>query len=182
MLFGNPAWLPDHNHTIARLESIPRHTLAAQYSASTPFDIPYLHVSLFIGSFHVQERVWIAEQKLNDFPFDLLGLPFQIGRRERMVSRHRPGGKRQQDHDSEHCSHKMTHWFSLRCIALKDTGIIIRLSDLEDQILSYAASLYNSPPHCTQKTYFNPNCMIPGSDTDGDLSNVVLHRGLIFVA
>src|SRR2546425_3987377 len=73
----------------------------------------------FIGSFHVQERVWIAEEKLNDFPFDLLGLPFQIGRRERMVSRHRPGGKRQQDHDSEHCSHNMSHWSSLRRIALK---------------------------------------------------------------
>jgi len=86
MLFGNPARLADYDHTITRLERVPIYTLAAQESASTPLDIPYLHRPFFIGSFHVQERVWIAEEKLNDLPFDLLSLTFQIRRGERMVS------------------------------------------------------------------------------------------------
>src|SRR5437899_10857224 len=74
MLFGNPARLADYDHTITRLERVPIYTLAAQGSASTPLDIPYLHRPFFDASFHVQERVWIAEVILNDFHFDFLSL------------------------------------------------------------------------------------------------------------
>jgi len=121
MLFGNPARLADYDHTITRLERVPIYTLAAQESASTPLDIPYLHRPFFIGSFHVQERVWIAEEKLNDLPFDLLSLTFQIRRGERMVSGDRTRGKGEYNGKSERCTNKMFHiGFRLGRIVLKD--------------------------------------------------------------
>jgi hypothetical protein len=121
MLFGNPARLADHDHTVTRLERVPSYTLAAQESASTPFDIPYLHRPFFIGSLHVQERVWIAEEKLNDFPFDLLSLTFQIGRSERMVSGDRTRGKGEYNGKSRRGTNKMLHiGFRLGRIVLKD--------------------------------------------------------------
>src|SRR5947207_13856736 len=101
--------LADYDHTITRLERLPIYTLAAQESASTPLDIPYLHRPFFIGSFHVQERVWIAEEKVNDFPFGLLSLTFQIRRGERMVCGDRTRGKGESNCHRERSTKKMFH-------------------------------------------------------------------------
>src|SRR2546427_138090 len=73
----------------------------------------------FIGSFHVQKRVWIAEEKLNDFPFDLLSLTFQIRRGERMVSGDRTRGKRKQWQERTLHKQNVSYWFSPRADCTK---------------------------------------------------------------
>src|SRR5437870_9203406 len=113
MLFGNPARLADYDHTITRLERVPIYTLAAQESASTPLDIPYLHRPFFIGSFHVQERVWIAEEKierpsLRSFESDLPNTS------RRKNGERRPNPRKGRIQWQERTLHKqnVSYWFS----------------------------------------------------------------------
>ena len=71
---------------IADLKSGSRNVGACQLATAGPLNGPTLHLSLGIRSQDVNERVWIAVQKLGEFSFDLHLLVQVVCSRERMVA------------------------------------------------------------------------------------------------
>jgi hypothetical protein len=65
-------------HVVAWLQSVLRHPGAAQLAADAPLHDPRLVVPLLVRSGHVQERMWIAKQKLDHFAVDGCGLVGKI--------------------------------------------------------------------------------------------------------
>src|SRR5439155_11307739 len=73
------------------------------------------------GASTCRKECGLRKRKLNDLPFDLLSLTFQIRRGERMVSGDRTRGKGEYNGKSERCTNKMFHiGFRLGRIVLKD--------------------------------------------------------------
>src|SRR5262245_7726975 len=70
---------------IARLQGLSSNALAAELAGAAPFNGVPDGLTLLIFAFHVDERVRIAEQELNQIAFHGLLFIFEIRCRERMM-------------------------------------------------------------------------------------------------
>src|SRR4029079_15405490 len=85
VIFGVASRIPGDRDNISGLESLACDALTAQLSGSAPLHGPPLDLPLFIGRFHVDKRMRVAEEKLNQFSFNRNGLVFEVCRSKRMM-------------------------------------------------------------------------------------------------
>src|SRR5579871_3265112 len=78
MIFRVAAGVAHDDHMVAGLQRVTRHALTSELTACAPLHRVALHFALGILGFHLDERMRVAEQELNQLPFDFLGLIFEI--------------------------------------------------------------------------------------------------------
>src|SRR5438034_4030603 len=100
MIIRIPSGVANDDDVVAGFQRFAGDALTPKLAAAAPFDSPSNGFSLLIFAFHMHERMWIAEQELNQIAFNRLLLVFEVGRREGMMriklnSRHQ---RRQSNH------------------------------------------------------------------------------------
>jgi len=78
--------IADDDDMITGLQRFASDALAAQLSATAPFDSVADGFALLILAFHMDERMRVPEQELNQIALDCLLLVFEVGGGEGMMS------------------------------------------------------------------------------------------------